>query len=357
MRKAKTNLQSTPSDPKSKTSLQTKIDEHKQDEKLQTKHRYLLNSLLDNLPEHIYFKDTESRFFKISLSLAKQFGLKDPSEAVGKTDYDFFSINHAQQAYENEKEIIRTGKTLSIEEKETWSDHPDTWVLTTKMPLYDEKEKIIGTFGISRDITDRKIAEENLRLKSKSLQKQIQEINLLHDQLRDLASRDALTGLSNRRMMNTILDQQFTLCQQFEQMFSIVIIDIDHFKNINDKYGHQVGDALLEEFGKCILASTRADDFSGRYGGDEILMAFQKMTVQQTLKKVEILQKKLGAIFILSENHRISTTVSIGIAAYPMHGNSVKKLINRADEALYIAKEKGRNQVVLASEEKYSQET
>lgn len=357
MRNPKTNFQSTPSDPKNKTTLQTKIDEHKQDEKLQPNDRYLLNSLLDNLPEYIYFKDTESRFFRISSSLAKQFGLKDPSEAIGKTDYDFFSADQARQAYVEEKEIMRTGRTLRIEEKETWSNHPDTWVLTTKMPLYDEKENIIGTFGISIDVTGRKIAEENLRLKSKSLQKHIQEINLLHDQLRDQASRDTLTGLYNRRLMDTILARQFTLCQQFEQTFSIVIIDIDHFKNINDKYGHQVGDAILEEFGKCILASTRADDFSGRLGGDEILMAFQKMTVQQTLIKAEILRKKLGAIFVLGENHRIATTVSIGIAAYPMHGNSVNELISRADEALYIAKEKGRNQVVVASEVKSTQES
>ena len=165
MRKPETNLQLTPSGPKSKTTRQTKVDKTKLDDKLPTKHRYLLiNSLLDNLPEHIYFKDIESRFIKISISLADVFGLKDPSEAVGKTDYDFFSAEHAQQAFENEKEIIRTGRTMSIEEKETWHNNPDTWVLTTKMPLYGEKGEIIGTFGISKDITDRKIADESLRL-------------------------------------------------------------------------------------------------------------------------------------------------------------------------------------------------
>lgn len=357
MKNSKANLQSTPPDPKYKTTPETKINVPKLDDKLLTKHRYLLNSLLDNLPEHIYFKDTESRFLRISTSLANVFGLKDPSEAVGKTDYDFFSKEHAQIAYENEKEIIRTGRTLSIEEKETWADNPDTWVLTTKMPLYGEKGKIIGTFGISKDITDRKIAEESLRVQSKSLQKQIQEINLLHDKLRDQATRDTLTGLSNRRMMDEVLSQQLNLCKQLKHTFSIVIIDIDNFKEINDKYGHLAGDDLLEEFGKCILASTRADDFSGRVGGDEILMAFQKMPIQATLKKAEIIRKKLETVFILRENQHISTTVSIGIAAYPTHGNSVVELISKADEALYIAKEKGRNQVVLASEEESAQET
>ncbi|PKO12903.1 MAG: hypothetical protein CVU39_21585 [Chloroflexi bacterium HGW-Chloroflexi-10] len=151
--------------------------------------------------------------------------------------------------------------------------------------------------------------------------------------------------------MDTVLHQQFSLCQQLKQTFSIIIIDIDHFKNINDKYGHLVGDAMLEEFGKCILALTRADDFSCRFGGDEILIAFQKMSTLEAVKKAEIIRQKLGKIVLLRENQRVSTTVSIGIATFPTHGTTINELINRADEALYAAKEKGRNQIVLASQE------
>lgn len=310
--------------------------------------RYLLNSLLDTVPEYIYFKGLNSQFLRLSKSLSKAFGLKDPSDAVGKTDFDFFTKEHAQQAFEGEQEIIHTGRTLSIEEKETWTDHPDTWVLTTKMPMYDEDGNIIGTFGISRDITARKIAEENLRSQAGRLQDQIEEINVLQDQLRDQATHDSLTGLYNRRMMDAILNEQLTCCQQFKLTFSIVIIDIDDFKKVNDDYGHQVGDALLMEYGKCILASTRADDFSCRLGGDEILMAFQKMPIADTIKKAESIRKKLGAVFVLREKQRVSTTVSIGIAVFPNHGKSVNELISQADEALYAAKEKGRNQVVMA---------
>lgn len=342
-------MQTTTSDKKIKPTLQTKSDKSMQDDILPIDDRYLILSLLNNVPEHIYFKDIKSRFIRVSKSLAKAFGLRDPVEAIGKTDFDYFSKEHARLAFEDEKDIIRTGKTLSLEEKETWSDQPDTWVLTTKIPMYDENGIIIGTFGISRDITDRKIAEDNLRLQATRLQNQIEEINLLHEQLTDQATHDVLTGLSNRRLMDSDLTQRFAHCQQLNQTFSIIIIDIDNFKNINDKYGHQVGDTMLEEYGKCILASTRDDDFSCRFGGDEILMAFQKMSVQEALEKAEIVRKKLEAIILLRENQRISTTVSIGIATYPIHGNSIKELINRADEALYHAKEKGRNQIVLAS--------
>ena len=310
---------------------------------------YLLNYLLDHVPDHIYFKDTKNRFIKISKSLAESFKLDDPSEAVGKTDFDYFSNEHAKQAFEGEQEIVRSGRTLCIEEKETWTDHPDTWVLTTKIPMRDEGGKIIGTFGISRDITDRKIAEDNLRLQAERLKNQIDEINELQEQLQDQATHDTLTGLYNRRIMDQILTKQLTVCNQLKLGFCIVIIDIDYFKRINDKYGHQVGDRLLQEFGKSILASTRTDDFSCRLGGDEILMAFQNMSITEAYNKAEIIRHKLNSIIVERDNQPISTTVSIGIASFPVDGNSINELIARADEALYQAKAKGRNQVVVAS--------
>ncbi|HUK83860.1 MAG TPA: SpoIIE family protein phosphatase [Verrucomicrobiae bacterium] len=123
--------------------------------------RLLVDALLDNTPDHIYFKDMDSRFIRSSQAQAVRFGLKDPSEAVGKTDFDFFSAEHARQAFEDEQWILRTGQSIiGKEERETWPDGRVTWVSTTKMPLRDKVGRIIGTFGISRDITGRKLAEE-----------------------------------------------------------------------------------------------------------------------------------------------------------------------------------------------------
>jgi diguanylate cyclase (GGDEF)-like protein/PAS domain S-box-containing protein len=348
LKTSKIKIQPTPVDSNTKLTQQNKIGNDTLSGRLPINDSYLLNSLLDNVPEHIYFKDIENRFIRISKALADVFKLTDPAEAIGKTDYDYFSIEHARLAFEDEQEIIRTGRILNIEEKETWSDKPDTWVLTTKMPMYNENGEIVGTFGISRDITDRKIAEDSLRLQTIQLQNHIQEIYLLQEQLRDQATHDKLTGLSNRRLMDAVLPQQLSLCQQLGQSFTIMIIDIDCFKSINDEYGHPVGDAILEQFGKCILASTRSDDFCCRFGGDEILLAFQKMSIQRAAIKGDSIRKKLEAITILRENRQISVTVSIGIAAFPIHGSSISELIARADSALYTAKEKGRNQIALA---------
>jgi PAS domain S-box-containing protein len=126
--------------------------------------RNLLKALMDNTPDHVYFKDLENRFIRISKTMVARFGLTDSAQAAGKTDFDYFSEEHARSAYENEQLVIKTGQPLiGFEEKETWPDGRVTWVSTTKVPLRNPHGQIIGTFGISRDITKRKQAEEALR--------------------------------------------------------------------------------------------------------------------------------------------------------------------------------------------------
>jgi PAS domain S-box-containing protein len=138
--------------------------ERLQAEQALAQERYLLHALMDNLPDNIYFKDAASRFLRINKALTKYFGLSDPGEAIGKTDFDFFTEEHARPAYEDEQHILRNGQpVIGKEEKETWLDGRVRWVSTTKMPLRGKDGTIIGTFGLAREITKLKLAEEALR--------------------------------------------------------------------------------------------------------------------------------------------------------------------------------------------------
>ena len=127
--------------------------------------RDLWQALLDYSPDHIYFKDAQSRFIKSNKAQARQFGVASPEDLVGKTDFDFFSEAHARPAFEDEQEIIRTGRPLiGREDHEIWRDgRTESWALTTKMPLRNKEGEIIGTFGISKDITDIKRTEQALK--------------------------------------------------------------------------------------------------------------------------------------------------------------------------------------------------
>lgn len=141
------------------------VTDHKQFEIALEQEKSLLVALMDTVHDSIYFKDTQSRFTRISRGLATRLGLSEPAEALGKTDFDFFSAEHAQQAFDDEQEVMRSGQPLiGKEEKETWSDGRIRWVLTTKLPLRDPDGNIVGTFGLSRDITKRKQSEEERAL-------------------------------------------------------------------------------------------------------------------------------------------------------------------------------------------------
>ncbi|MGD0036969.1 MAG: PAS domain S-box protein [Bacteroidota bacterium] len=163
------------------------ITDRKLVEEALAKEQFLMNMLMDNVPDHIYFKDKESRFIRMNKSHAASFRLGDPAEAVGKTDFDFFAEQHARPAFEDEQKIMKTGQPLiGLEEKETWPDGSETWVTTTKMPLRDREGEIIGTFGISKDITKRKKAEEALQKTSEEREKLIKELQYALENIKTL---------------------------------------------------------------------------------------------------------------------------------------------------------------------------
>jgi diguanylate cyclase (GGDEF)-like protein/PAS domain S-box-containing protein len=134
----------------------------KNNKKTNITEKQMIDALMEYITDSIYFKDLDSRFIRINKACAEKFRMKKSDEAIGKTDFDIFTEEHARQAFEDEQKIIKTGKPIiGIEEKETWEEEI-RWASTTKMPLYNGNGEIIGTFGISRDITDKKNAEAEI---------------------------------------------------------------------------------------------------------------------------------------------------------------------------------------------------
>ena len=149
-------------------SLVEDITERKKAEAALAQERNLLNSLVTNIPDHIYFKDRAGKFIKVNATQAKAFGLRDPAEAVGRTDSEFFPAAEAREYYADDQKVMTTGEPLvDKEEKGTWLDGRVAWVSTTKVPLRDQAGEIIGLVGVSRDITAHKLLEEEFRQSQK----------------------------------------------------------------------------------------------------------------------------------------------------------------------------------------------
>jgi PAS domain S-box-containing protein len=175
--------------------------EMKDEDELSREHALLIDALKENVPDTIYFKDAQSRFVRLSKAHVRAFTLIEKPEVVGKTDFDFFTDEHAHETFEDEQRIMRTGQSIiDKEEKETWPDRPATWVMTRKMPLRDQEGHIVGTCGISKDITERKLLEENLERERMLLSTLIENLPD-YVSIKDRESRVLITNKANARVL------------------------------------------------------------------------------------------------------------------------------------------------------------
>ena len=180
------------------------------------------------------------------------------------------------------------------------------------------------------------------------------ERDLLYKTLMQVAVTDVITGLPNHQAVINRLDEAIVECQQTHGRFALLFVDLDHFKRMNDTWGHRAGDALLHEIAQRMRMALRMEDFVGRYGGEEFLILLPGVDVQAATLTAEHLRTVIGtASFSWQPDTNlsavpISTTVSIGVAIYPLHGSSAETLFEAADRAMYRAKYIGRNHVYLA---------
>lgn len=195
-----------------------------------------------------------------------------------------------------------------------------------------------------------KSREQELLESNALLLEHLSEISELQHQLQEQANRDSLTGLYNRRYLDSTLERELARCMRDGQALTIMMLDIDHFKRINDLYGHQAGDSMLVELGKLLSRMARASDVACRYGGEEFLVFMPSMTLEAGRLRAEQLRVDFAAMRVHFGEFTLHTTISIGIAVYPGHGTSADELIRAADLALYQAKQAGRDRVIVTAQ-------
>jgi diguanylate cyclase (GGDEF)-like protein/PAS domain S-box-containing protein len=283
-----------------------------------------MSNLLAATEERVYFKDRDSRFLLVSSGwLAAYTPGRMASELVGKTDFDVFSSEHARTAFADEQRIIDTGEPIAAKvEEETFHDRASTWVSTTKMPLRDENRQIIGTFGISRDITAQIKAERTLAYQA------------LHD---------PLTGLANRVVLMDRLAQALVAMERHCSRLAVLFIDLDNFKEINDSFGHDAGDLVLTEVGRRLTSVARRSDTVARMGGDEFVVLCPELDERTGLEDIGSRMVHAIAAPYIDNGRNLSVTCSAGIAVTGDPGAEPEQMIRAADITMFEAKKAGRN--------------
>ncbi|WP_291270618.1 diguanylate cyclase [Geothrix sp.] len=191
------------------------------------------------------------------------------------------------------------------------------------------------------------LARVRIHTKLKLLQDELREMNV---QLEALSVTDVLTGLANRRRLMTRLEEEVQRARRYKTPLSVVMIDIDHFKQVNDSYGHAMGDEVLRNIGAMLKASLRTTDLAARYGGEELTLVLPHTDIPAALQVAENLRQKFSEMDHVLDGVTIRKTASMGLAARDGQGEmpDAEDLLKHADEALYRAKQGGRNRVEVA---------
>ncbi|MCP4404073.1 MAG: diguanylate cyclase [bacterium] len=170
----------------------------------------------------------------------------------------------------------------------------------------------------------------------------------LRETLRRESIHDLLTGLYNRRYMQEALEREAHRAERRKMSVEIIMLDIDHFKNFNDTYGHDAGDLVLRELGQFLYNNTRGEDIACRYGGEEFLLILPGASLEDSTQRAESLRLGAQELQISYQGKSLHITISLGVASLPEHGATANDVVRAADAALYAAKARGRNQVVVA---------
>ena len=280
-------------------------------------------ALIEASSDYVWRCDPEGAVIEVDQQWLRLSGLSE-AEVLGWGWLDLYDPDERENYRRHRSAGIENGKPFSSEYRSRNPDGGYGWFEERLVPVVDADGVIVEWVGIGRDITDRKSEEEELRAQ---------------------ALRDPLTKAFNRRQLHMVIEDQIGWSQRSGESFSLLLIDVDHFKAINDQHGHEVGDMVLKQLVEVLSGGIRRTDTLARWGGEEFTILLPGASRDDAFGVGESLRTRVSRTPFESSRE---VTVSIGLAEYK-HGDTADALVRRADQALYEAKNNGRNRVIVAS--------
>lgn len=293
--------------------------------------------LIETMNDGVLVLDAKNRIMDINPAM-ERFIHGKASLYMGRNAFEVLKPWMEQSGLIQDEKEFRSELTVPLD--------PSRYLDLRVTPLYDRNQVLSGRLLVFRDITERKQVERRLRYVNDKLQGQLIEIGLLQSKLREQAIRDSLTNLFNRRYLEETLDRELSRAARENYPVCVIMIDLDHFKRINDTYGHEAGDLVLKAIADVLTVQSRRGDFACRYGGEEFVITMPNIKMEVAYERAEVLRQSLNLLSVPYEYYSLSVTISMGIASYPENGRTRETLLRAADRALYAAKEAGRDHIL-----------
>jgi len=305
--------------------ISTDVTEQKRLEEALRRNEAQLTTILDNLKAHVYIKDINYAYTYVNADMCDYLGMSR-DDVIGKTDTEIFGEKSANRFHRSDQQVFNYKENCSsIEKSRHFQTKKKRYFWSVKVPLINDLGNTYALLGISTDVTEQK---------------------RLENELRELASTDVLTGVNNRRHFIVLCQRELKRAKRYDQPLSLIMLDIDHFKNINDTHGHAVGDEAIRVMTKLCHDSLRDTDVIGRIGGEEFAIILPQTDITgawQIAQRIRQATEQHG--FNIDEENECKFTASFGVTELKDEDETPDDLLKRADIALYAAKTQGRNRV------------
>ena len=306
--------------------------------------------LAENQADLVWRADAQMRFTYVNQADRRMRGFES-DEVLGTTIAEALTpqgqaiLAEVKQKRREAESSGQKGLALNFEIPMRCKNGSVLWIELSTVPTYDADGKIIGFQGSGRDISERKWRESQLLESQQLLESHLKEVEDEKSVLQEQTVRDPLTGIFNRRYLDDTLPRELARAAREGYPVAVVMIDLDHFKHVNDQYGHAAGDEVLRALAVLLKKGARTSDIVCRYGGEEFVAIMPNMAIDLVLQRVESWRIELQAMTF--GQNKILVTLSAGIAGFPGQGDDAATLLARADEMLYRSKAEGRNRITV----------